>query len=74
MSAYLEAPTDPKEVMFEAGALIGVEEVLEMSCPDRAQGSLLLYYVPPKAGRESVTSAPLSSVDSSVPRVRVHCL
>jgi|HubBroStandDraft_3_1064219.scaffolds.fasta_scaffold2560238_1 hypothetical protein len=45
MSAYLEVPTDPKEVMFEAGALIGVEEaveVLEMSCPDRKQESLLL--------------------------------
>jgi hypothetical protein len=46
MSAYLEAPTDPKKVMVEAGALIGVEEtveVLKMSCPDREQGSLLLW-------------------------------
>jgi hypothetical protein len=44
MSVYLEARVHPKEVVFEAGGLIGTEEaveVLEMNCPDREQGSLL---------------------------------
>jgi hypothetical protein len=57
MSVYLEASVDPKEVVFEAGGLIGTEEaveVLEMNCPDREQGSLLLLCHRDEAGHESV--------------------
>jgi len=41
LSTYLEAYTNPKGVMFEAGALVGAEEaveVLEMKYPDHEQG------------------------------------
>lgn len=41
MSTYPEAYTNPKGIMFEAGALVGAEEaveVLEMRNPDHEQG------------------------------------